>query len=79
MFVSKCKVNFLDKVVGVTKDGDLVLTGFIYLFFLWRLFISIPNIIHGLGGAVQADVMVSDIHNGFRTGEMKTKGGWFRR
>lgn len=22
MFVSKCKVNFLDKVVGVTKDGE---------------------------------------------------------
>lgn len=58
---------------------DLVLTGFIYLFFLWRIFISIPNIINGLGGAIQSDVMITDIQNGFRTGEMKTKGGWFRR
>lgn len=41
--------------------GDLVLTGFIYLFFLWRLFINLPNIIHGLGGFIQADYMVSDI------------------
>lgn len=59
--------------------GDLVLTGFIYLFFLWRIFISIPNIINGLGGAIHADVMITDIQNGFRTGEMKSKGGWFRR
>lgn len=22
MFVSKCQVNFIDKVVGVTKDGE---------------------------------------------------------
>lgn len=22
MFISKCKVNFVDKVVGVTKDGE---------------------------------------------------------
>lgn len=30
--------------------GDLILTGFIYIFFLWRLFTSIPNIINGQGG-----------------------------
>ena len=50
-----------------------------FLFFLLRIFISIPNIVNGLGGAIQADVMISDIQNGFRTVEMKTKGGWFRR
>ena len=32
--------------------GDLILTGFIYIFFIWRLFITIPNIIHGAGGAI---------------------------
>lgn len=32
--------------------GDLILTGFIYLFFIWRLFISIPDIIHGSGGSI---------------------------
>lgn len=32
--------------------GDIVLTGFIYVFFIWRMFISAPNIIHGLGGSV---------------------------
>ena len=41
--------------------GDLVLTGFIYAFFIWRLFIHLPNTIHGLGGVVEADFMVSDI------------------
>lgn len=29
--------------------GDLVITGFIYLFFLWRLFALLPNIINGVG------------------------------
>lgn len=41
--------------------GDLILTGFIYLFFLWRLFINVPSIINGIGGAIQSDYMVSDI------------------
>lgn len=41
--------------------GDIVLTGIIYAFFIWRLFISAPNIINGLGGSIQADYMVSDI------------------
>ena len=30
--------------------GDLVITGFVYLFFLWRIFVHVPNIIHGAGG-----------------------------
>lgn len=69
--------------------GDLVLTGFIYIFFLWRLFISIPNIIHGLGGVVQSDYMVSDIqaYNKFGFGRSfglnlfqdKHGGGIFRK
>lgn len=30
--------------------GDVILTGFIYAFFLWRLFIRLPSTIHGIGG-----------------------------
>lgn len=30
--------------------GDVVLTGFIYLMFLWRLFVHAPSIIHGANG-----------------------------
>ena len=30
--------------------GDTILTGFIYIIYLWRLFIHIPNIVHGSGG-----------------------------
>lgn len=30
--------------------GDIVITGFVYMFFIWRIFIHAPNIIHGLGG-----------------------------
>lgn len=69
--------------------GDLVLTGFIYLFFLWRLFISIPNIVNGIGGAIQGDYMVHDIqaYNKFgfgRTNSLtlhqdKMNGGVFRK
>lgn len=33
--------------------GDLILTAFIYVFFVWRIFISAPNIIHGAAGVVQ--------------------------
>lgn len=31
--------------------GDLVMTGFIYLMFIWRLFVNLPNIIHGVSGS----------------------------
>ena len=34
--------------------GDLIFTGFIYAMFLWRFFISIPNILNATGGAVSA-------------------------
>lgn len=44
--------------------GDLVLTGFIYAFFLWRLFISIPNILHGFGGSVQDSYKITEIKGG---------------
>ena len=69
--------------------GDLILTGFIYIFFLWRLFISLPNIIHGLGGAIQSDYMVSDIqaYNKFGFGrsaslntyQYRKNGGVYRK
>ena len=31
--------------------GDLVITGFAYLFFVWRLFITLPNTINAVGGS----------------------------
>lgn len=33
--------------------GDLLITGFIYLMFLWRLFIKLPNIINGIGSSAE--------------------------
>ncbi len=42
--------------------GDAVLTGFIYIMFLWRLFIHLPSIIAGTGGAIQADYQVQEIN-----------------
>lgn len=41
--------------------GDLILTGFIYAIFLWRFFISIPNILNASGGIIESGDMVSDI------------------
>lgn len=29
--------------------GDVVITGFAYILFIWRLFVSVPNIINGSG------------------------------
>ena len=41
--------------------GDLVITGFVYVFFFWRIFVHIPNIIHGLSsvGEVTTDIRES--------------------
>ena len=54
--------------------GDLIITGFVYAFFLWRLFISLPNIINGAGGFVQTDYMISDINTYKTTGKGRTHG-----
>lgn len=48
--------------------GDLIITGFVYIFFLWRLFINLPNIIHGLGGVVDSNQMMGDIDAYNQTG-----------
>ena len=32
--------------------GDLVITGFVYAMYLWRLFIKLPGIISGSGGNI---------------------------
>ena len=41
--------------------GDLILTGFVYIFFLWRIFIHLPDIIHGLSGSADLSQMMSEI------------------
>lgn len=49
--------------------GDLVLTGFIYAFFLWRLFITIPSTINGQSGSsfgTFLDKTVGDIDRDLR-------------
>lgn len=33
--------------------GDLVFTGFAYVFFIWRIFIRLPSIISGSSGIVR--------------------------
>lgn len=48
--------------VPFKKYGDIILTGFIYAFFFWRIYISLPNIISGSGGAVRD---VPDIYSKF--------------
>lgn len=53
--------------VPFKKYGDIILTGFIYAFFIWRIYISIPHIIGGAGGAVRD---ANDIYSKFNS-----KGG----
>ncbi len=33
--------------------GDLIISAFIYVFFVWRIFIKLPNIIGGFGGQIE--------------------------
>lgn len=40
--------------------GDLVLTGFIYVMFIWRMYITLPNIISGAGGYVSSSINIDD-------------------
>ena len=41
--------------------GDLVITGFVYLMFIWRLLVTLPSIINGTGGsAITFEKIVSD-------------------
>lgn len=49
--------------------GDLVLTGFIYIIYLWRLFISAPSIINGVGGSVNTVNTLQDTLNKYGGGK----------
>lgn len=40
--------------------GDIIITGFIYAFFIWRIFIKLPNIISGAGGSIDTISKVSE-------------------
>lgn len=47
--------------------GDLIISAFIYAFFLWRMFIKLPSIISGTGGAIEdLPTQVKDIQNVIR-------------
>lgn len=59
--------------------GDLIITGFVYAFFLWRLFINLPNIIHGLGGVVDSNQMLGDIEAYKETGFGRSNSLNFRK
>ena len=38
--------------------GDLILTGFIYVIYLWRLFVTLPSVISGAGGIVHDGLVI---------------------
>lgn len=44
--------------------GDAIITGFVYALFLWRLFISVPNIIRGNAGVVNDIESIKYSNNG---------------
>lgn len=44
--------------------GDAIMTGFVYCFFLWRLFISVPNIIRGNAGVINDIDSIKISNNG---------------
>ncbi len=53
--------------------GDTIIAGFVYVFFIWRIFINLPNIISGAAGAI-SDVTIAS--NGI---EEYHKSGFGRR
>ena len=70
--------------------GDLVITGFIYAIFIWRIFVALPSIISGAGGAfndVPAQLSDIDAYRRFGIGRSSSttrrqdnkNGGVFRR
>lgn len=40
--------------------GDIILTGFIYALFFWRIYIKLPSIISGAGGSFDVISKVSE-------------------
>lgn len=46
--------------------GDLVITGFCYIFFIWRIWVHLPSIIQGSSG-------VADIVTTFKQDNVKEK------
>lgn len=46
---------------------DLIITGFVYIAFLWRLFISLPSTISGVGGVNNPpDIKMDNINIDFK-------------
>lgn len=41
--------------------GDLIITGFFYVFYLWRLFVNISNILNGVPNLYDVSAQVTDI------------------
>lgn len=41
--------------------GDLVITGFAYLFFIWRLWCRLPSILHGVGSVGEDIIKINNI------------------
>lgn len=39
--------------------GDLMITGFCYLAFIWRMLLMLPNIINGAGGGIESFTSVT--------------------
>ena len=42
--------------------GDTVISGFMYLFFIWRIYINLASIINGTGGAVH-DIAITSTND----------------
>lgn len=63
------KILDLSWYVQFKTYGDLILTGFIYALFFWRIYINLPNIISGVGGAINdVPAQVQDIEAYHRFG-----------
>lgn len=56
--------------------GDLMITGFCYLAFIWKLLVSLPSIISGAGGFVGSSI---DLHQSLEIKDLKSFVGGGRK
>lgn len=56
--------------------GDLMITGFCYLAFIWKLLVSLPSIISGAGGFVGSSI---DLHQALEIKDVKSFTGGGRK
>ena len=58
--ISRLKIIDLSWYEPYKPYGDVIITAFVYIFFIWRVYVNLPNIVSGVGG-FSSDIVNSNI------------------